>query len=96
MIGYVILGLLAAFGFVCTMWVLFGFLLPGSHRCTIVVLCKPEKEAALLRRMLWLRETGLLCCNIVISGRGLTKGQRRHIRQKYPSIEFSDPDTPGE
>lgn len=96
MIGYVLLGLLAAFGLFCALWVLLGFLLPGSRRCTIILLCMPKNESALLRRLLWLRETGLLRCNIVLSGRGLTDVQRRHIRQRYPSIEFCDPDMPGE
>ena len=96
MIVYVLLGLLAAFGLVCMMWVLFGFLLPGSRRCTVVVLCSPEQETALLRRLLWLRELGLLRCGIYLSGRGLTDHQRRYIQRKYRSVEFFDPGTPGE
>ena len=96
MIWYVLLGLLAAFGLLCIMWVLFGFLLPGSSRCTVVVLCRPGREASLLRRFLWLRELGLLRCTILLSGRGLTAQQRRHIQQKYRSIEFYDPELPGE
>ncbi len=96
MIGYVLLGLMAAFGLFCIIWALIGFLLPGSRRCTIVLVCRPKDESALLRRLLWLRETGLLHCAVCLSGRGLTERQRRHIRQKYPSIEFYDPDSPGE
>jgi hypothetical protein len=96
MMWYVLLGLLAAFGLLCILWALFGFLLPGCSRCTIVLLCKPEREAPLLRRLLWLRELGVLRCGILLSGRGLTVQQRRHIQHKYHCVEFYDPDLPGE
>ena len=96
MIWYVVLGLLAAFGLFCVFWTLFGFLLPGSSRCTVVLLCKPEREAAVLRRFLWLRELGALRCSILIVGRGLSPCQRRHIQRKYHFVEFYDSDLPGE
>lgn len=96
MIWYVILGLLAAFGLFCAMWAAFGFFLPGSEKCTLVVLCHPRQEPALLRRLLWLRGLGLLRCGIRISGRGLTACQRRNIRQTVCEIEFFDPEMPGE
>ena len=96
MILYVLLGLLAAFGLLCILWALFGFFLPGSSRCTIVLLCKPEKEAPLLRRLLWLRELGVLRYSILLGGRGLTARQRRYILHKHQCIEFYDPDLPGE
>ncbi|MBE6977811.1 MAG: hypothetical protein E7438_04125 [Ruminococcaceae bacterium] len=95
MMGYVVLGLLAAFGGYCVLWALFGFLLPGNCRCTMVVLCSPTDESALLRRLLWLRETGLLRCGLLLSGRGLNSRQRQRLRQKFPSIEFCDPEEPG-
>ena len=96
MIWYVLLGLLAAFGFLCVLWVLFGFLLPGSSRCTIVLLCSPKTELNLLRRLLWLRELGVLRGSILLSGRGLTGRQRDHIQHKYHFVEFCDPEFPGE
>lgn len=96
MIWYVLLGMLSAFGMICILWAVFGALLPGSRRCTLVVLCDPKEEAALLRRLLWLREMGLLRCGILLSGREFTPQQRRHIQRKYPSVEFFDPELPGE
>ena len=96
MIWYVLLGLLAAFGLLCALWVLLGIWLTGSRRCTVVLLCGAEAEAALLRRLLWLRESGLLRCGILLSGRGLTEAQRRHIQKKYPAVEFYHLQTPGE
>lgn len=96
MMGYVVLGLLAAFGGYCALWTLFGFLLPGSRRCTLVLLCSPHDEPALLRRLLWLREMGLLRCALLVSGRSLNARQRQRLQQKFPSVEFCDPETPGE
>lgn len=96
MILYVLLGLLAAFGLFCMIWVLFGLLLPGSRRCTVILLCSPKDEAALLSRLLWLRETGLLRCKMLLSGRGIPDRQRAQIKKKYPIVEFCDPEDPGE
>ena len=96
MILYVLLGLLAAFGLFCVIWVLFGFLLPGSRRCSVILLCSPKDEAAILCRLLWLREIGLLRCKVLLSGRGLTTRQRAQILRKYSFIEFCDPEDPGE
>ena len=96
MIWYIMLGTLAAFGLFCVLWVLLGCLLPGSQRCTVVLLCEPKEELALLRRLLWIRELGLFRCGILLSGQGLSPGQRLQIRQKYRSIEFCDPEFPGE
>jgi len=96
MMWYVLLGMLAAFGLICLLWTVFGLLLPGSRRCTLVLLCDPKEEAALLRRLLWLREMGLLRCGILLSGREFSLQQRRHIQRKYLSVEFCDPELPGE
>ena len=96
MIWYILLGTLAAFGLICVLWVLLGYLLPGSQKCTVVLLCEPKEELALLRRLLWIRELGLFRCGILLSGQGLSPGQRLQIRQKYRSIEFCDPELPGE
>ena len=96
MIGYVLLGFLAAFGLVCVLWVLVGMFLPGSGRCTLILICDPKAESAILRRIIWLREMGLLRCGILLSGCGLTGQQREQLRKKYPTIEFCDPEKPGE
>lgn len=96
MILYVLLGLLAAFGLFCMIWVLFGFLLPGSRRCSVILLCSPKDEAAMLCRLVWLREIGLLRCKMLLGGRGIPAHQRAQIRKKYPFVEFCDPEDPGE
>ena len=96
MMLYVLLGLLAAFGLFCVLWVIFGFLLPGSRRCTVILLCNPSDEAAMLSRLLWLREMSLLRCKVLLSGRGIAARQRAQIRKKYHFVEFCDPEEPGE
>ena len=95
MIWFVLLGFLAAFGLLSAMWAIFGFLLPGSRRCAVVLLCEPDAEWLLLQRLLWLRQLGLLRCQIFLSGRGLTEQQRRQILQ-YNDIEICDSAQPGE
>lgn len=94
MIWYVLLGLLAAFGLLCALWTMFGFVLPGSRRCGIMLLCSPEEEKNILRRLLWLRELGFLRCRIFLSGRTLTEMQRSRLQQRYGNIEFYDPAQP--
>ena len=89
MIWFVLLGFLAAFGLLSALWAIFGFLLPGSHRCGVVLLCEPDAEWLLLHRLLWLRQLGLLRCRIFLSGRGLTEQQRRQLQQ-YNDIQFYD------
>ena len=96
MILYVLLGLLAAFGLLCALWALFGCFLPGSCRCTLILRCRAQEENGLLRRLLWLRELGLLRCRIVLSGCGISNEQREILLRRYGDIEFCDPEQPGE
>lgn len=54
--GFIVLGMLAAFGLVCALWVVAGLLLP-KHYGTIVYVGDETRVAA--QRHLWLREMGL-------------------------------------
>ena len=54
--GFIVLGMLAAFGLVCALWVLIGLLLP--RRCGTVIYLGDDAQAA-AQRHLWLREMGL-------------------------------------
>ena len=92
MIWYVILGALAAYGLLCLLWVLLGPSMMGKSRCTMLVLCQPEQEPQILYRLLWLRETGLLRCNLMLGGSGFTLGQRQTIQNKYADIVFLYPE----
>ncbi len=60
MAGFVLIGALAAFGLVCALWALAGWLLPGGRGGGAVCLCKPGlKNLAAVRRFCLLRELGL-------------------------------------
>lgn len=65
MAGYVIVGMLAAFGLLCALWVMFGWLLPGGNGGCLIC---AAKELCLVKRLLWLRELGLLRCPICVYG----------------------------
>ena len=62
MVGYVIVGSLAAFGLLCAVWLIRGMLLP---RCRGTVLIFGENGPEILQRCLWLREMHLLDCELV-------------------------------
>lgn len=60
----ILIGTLAAFGAVCAMWVIAGWLLPSDSGESMIYL--PGADEALIRRFLWFRKTGLLACRLVI------------------------------
>ena len=84
MAALIILAVLGAFGLLCAMWVLFGFLLPGQRGAAAVLLCRGDPtEEAVLRRYLWLYNAGLVRCPLLLVDCGLTSGQRVWLSQ-YP------------
>lgn len=86
MAALIVLAIFGAFGLLCAMWVLFGFLLPGQRGAAAVLLCKGEpSEDAVLRRYLWLYNTGLVHCPLLMVDCGLTDAQRLWLTQ-YPII----------
>ena len=64
MLGYVILGLLAAFGALCVLWTAFGWLLPGLRGCVLV--CYGQPDAEIFTKYKCLRGLGLLDCPFLI------------------------------
>ena len=54
--GYIFLGMLAAFGLVCAVWVLAGLLLPKKGSTLV---CMGPESTVTVQRYLWLREMGL-------------------------------------
>ncbi len=90
MAGFVILGVLAAFGALCILWVLFGTLLPHPGG-RLVYTCDGREEAA-VRRYLWLRDLGLLRCPLVLIGSSLPGKRRQQIAIKCRSIIFYTPE----
>ncbi len=86
-VGFVMIGMLAAFGALCAAWMLFGFLLPGAKGGVLVCLCKGREEAV-IRRYLWLHGAGLLTCPLVLLDSRLPQQQQAKIAEKYPNIKF--------
>lgn len=64
MVGYIILGTLAAFGLLSALWALFGWLLPGCKGCALVCYGLPDEGT--IARTAWLRSLGLLECPLLI------------------------------
>ncbi len=87
MAGFVIFSTLAAFGAVCVLWMLFGFLLPGARGGVLVCLCKGREEAV-IGRYLWLHGAGLLRCPLVLLDSRLPEKRQTQITEKYPNIQF--------
>jgi len=84
MAALIVLAVLGAFGLLCALWVLFGFLLPGQRGAAAVLVCRGEAaEDAVLRRYLWLYNTGLVRCPLFLVDCGLTGLQRKQL-ERYP------------
>ena len=64
MAGYVILGVLSAFGALCALWTAFGWLLPTDAGGAIVYYGLPQQPQ--LARIRWLKSIGLLSCPVLI------------------------------
>lgn len=58
MFGYVIVGMLAAFGALSVLWAMLGWLLPGGKGCALV--CCGAPDVGILARAKWLKSLGLL------------------------------------
>ena len=83
MAAFIILTVLAAFGGFCVLWSLFGFLLPGQRGAAAVLLCKGGSgEEAVIRRYLWLYNTGLIRCPLLLVDCGLSAQERQQL-EKY-------------
>lgn len=86
MAAWIVLAVLGAFGLLCALWVLFGFLLPGQRGAAAVMLCHGEAgEEAVLRRYVWLYNTGLIRCPLLLVDCGLTEEERVRLA-RYPII----------
>ena len=67
MLAFVVIGALAAFGFVCGVWTLCGIFL--KDRGGVLTYQGPQ-PVEFARRYLWLREMGLIRCQLVVAGNG--------------------------
>ncbi len=85
MLWYVCMGVLAAFGLLCAIWVILGLFLPRAG--TVAILCDGT-EKTLVRRYFWLRELGLIRCRLILLDSRLPAAFRQQIMEKCKDIEF--------
>ncbi len=85
---YVIVGVLAAFGALCILWVLFGALLTRPRGDALVCFCGEGREERIIRRYRWLRDLGLVKCPLVLLDSGLPLWQRQQLMQKCGAVRF--------
>ena len=93
MAGNVILGMLAAFGALCAVWLLAGVRLPGAGE-GVMVYCWRGSTAgrgfALRWRLQW--ELGLLRGRLAVVDRGLTEEDRRFLARWGRNVEIWERD----
>lgn len=91
MVRFLIMGTLAAFGCICGVWALLGWLLPGGKDCAAVCLCYPGlREMATVRRLLGLRDWGILKCPILLVDCGLSEEERQVFTRLSCYLEFCE------
>lgn len=89
MTGWIILGVLAAFGVLSGVWALFGWLFSCGIGGALVCMCRPGgQEMALVQRYSWLRGVGLIRSPMLLVGSTLSLREQALLCRKYPGIEF--------
>ena len=89
--GYALMGMLAAFGFLCVLWAIAGWLLPGDKNGIAVFFCgQGGSRMSPLPRWRLLRQLGLLRCTVIVVDCGMTEANRRELSQW--DIEICRPD----
>ena len=83
MLGYVIIGMLAAFGALCAGWLVYGMLLPRSGGRLLVM---GENAPEVLRRCVWLREMCLLDACLTALDTNLRPGERAWLESRNIEI----------
>lgn len=87
MIGYFVLGTLAAFGLVSALWVLYGLLLPPDRDGVIYAPGRPgAAENSFARRYLWLRELGLLREELTMVDFGISDAERDWLTERGVTV----------
>lgn len=83
MATWIVLGVLAAFGALCALWALLGFLLPRQRGAVTVCLCRGDgAEEHLIRRHRWLRDMGLIRDPLILLDDGLSETEKKRLTQQ--------------
>ena len=85
---YFLLGVLAAFGVVSILWILYGVLLGKTTGGVLVCLCDGSREEALLLRYSQLRSAGLLSCPLILADSSLSLREQEILCRRHPGVEF--------
>ena len=86
-VGYIVLGTLAAFGLVSALWVLYGFLLPAERGGGLYAPARPGvTEDSFARRYLWLRELGLLREELTMVDFGISDAERDWLMERGVTV----------
>ena len=86
-VGYIMLGTLAAFGLVSALWVLYGFLLPAERGGGLYAPARPGvTEDSFARRYLWLRELGLLREELTMVDFGISNAERDWLTERGVTV----------
>ena len=89
MTTWIILTVLAAFGGLCVLWALFGFLVPGQRGAALVCICRGDpREEQILRHYGWLRDLGLIRAPMVLVDGGLTEDDRLRLLRCRQDVEL--------
>lgn len=93
MVTWIVLAVLAAFGALCVIWALFGFLLPGQRGAALVCVCRGSaREEQLIRHYGWLRDLGLLRAPLLLIDGGLTEEERARLPKCRQGVEICGPE----
>lgn len=89
MIVWIILTVLAAFGGLCALWALFGFLLPGQCGAAMVCVCRGDAgEEQIIRHYGWLRDLGLVRSPLLLVDDGITEDERARLLKCRQGVEI--------
>jgi len=89
MIWNLYIGVLAAFGLLCMLWSLFGWLIPGSRGGVLLCLgVAGLTEDAFFHRICFLRDLGLLRLPLIIVDSQLEEPERKKLAHTYGEIEL--------
>ena len=86
MAGYILLGLLAAFGAFSAVWALLGWILSGGRQGILVSF--GDGNRSFVRRYLWLRSLGLVSCPLILVEQ--TKSDSDYLTER--GIEICTPE----
>ena len=91
MIWFVLMGLFAAFGLLCALWITLGNWLTKAELETVVIHVPEGREAASAQRLLWLRDLGLAGPRFMII---TTAGAetRQVLSRQFAGIVFLSPE----